>query len=552
MRKREGSARSAGSATVLARAMAQRCDPRMRRALPMLFALAVVSRSVAQQAPELRFAGVFGDHMVVQRDRPLRIWGSAPPAQRVAVQFGTHTANTQADAEGRWAVTLPALPAEATGRDLAATTDRTVVVRDVVVGDVWLCSGQSNMAMGLDGCDDRAAIDAATDGAIRYRPLFEHFAGTPQADLRETFAWRPIAPHTAGGCSAVAYWFAQTVRPVAKVPIGLLHCTVGGTEIECWMPPEAFAAHPDLQPIAAHLDQAIAAWQRDLAAALPSVESWLQGARAAVAAGRPIAPAPRLPGHPNEDRERWVRSQSLWNGMVHPLLPLGVRGVLWYQGENNGHERTAYAHKLRALVATWRRAFGADLPFYYVQLPAYGAPGTAVDGERGFAPCRLAQLECARLPDVGMAVTIDVGDAVDIHPKDKRTVGERLARWALRGQYGQQLVPSGPWFVAATAAGDTMRVQFEHVGQGLMIGRKGPDRGVVAAPDDELRGFALAGADGRWHPALARIDGNEVVVQAAAVPLPVAVRYADVGNPVGCNLYNRDGLPASPFRSDGG
>jgi sialate O-acetylesterase len=490
---------------------------------------------------------------VLQREQPLRIWGTAAPLQAVTVTFGELQVAGVADAAGDWTVQLPALSADATGRDLRIVNVASAVVHDVVVGDVWLCSGQSNMAMGLDGCGDRSAIANADDAGIRYRPYFEHFASKPQADLRERMPWRPISPHTAGACSAVAYWFAHRVRPVAGVPIGLLECTVGGTEIECWMPPAAFDEYPENAAAIRPLRAAIAQWQTELAASLPQLEQWLKGARAAVEAGRTIEPPPRLRGHPNEDRTQWLRTTSLWNGMVHPLLSFSLRGVLWYQGENNGHEDHAYADKLRAMVAQWRLAWGRELPFYYVQLPGFGAPTDDPDGGNlGFAPCRMGQLRCARLPGFGMAVAIDCGDAIDIHPKDKRTVGERLARWALRNEYQLQVEPSGPLFRSVARVGATLRVSFDHVGAGLRVGElgKAKARKAAVATPEPLRGFVIAGADRRWVHATAHLDGADVVVQAAGVPEPVAVRYAYSAGPVGQNLWNRDGLPAAPFRSD--
>jgi len=506
----------------------------------------------AQELAELRFARVFGDHMVLQRGRPMRIWGTAVPGQEVEVRFGEAAARGTADAAGGWVVLLPAQAAEGVGRDLQVTAGTSVVLHDIVVGDVWLCSGQSNMAMGLDGCDDPAAIAAAGNSAIRYRPYFEHFAGTPQTDLRDGAEWRPITKATAGACTAVGYWFANAVQPVAGVPIGLLECTVGGTEIECWMPPAAFSDYPENTSIGTRLREAVAEWQRDLVASLPRVEAWLLEARAAAGAGRALPPAPRLRGHPNEDREHWVRIQSLWNGMVHPIVPFGVKGVLWYQGENNGHEQAAYVAKLRALIETWRAAWGQELPFYIVQLPNFGRASTEpAGGDLGFAPCRMAQLlVCSRLSGVGIAVTIDIGDAIDIHPKNKREVGERLARWALRNEYGQQLEPCGPLFREVAREGGAMRVRLDHVGSGLMVGEKIGANAARAVPEVVLRGFSVAGADRQWHWASAQIDGDSVLVRSSGVPEPVAVRYAHTANPVGANLYNREGLPASPFRSD--
>ena len=237
--------------------------------------------------------------------------------------------------------------------------------------------------------------------------------------------------------------------------------------------------------------------------------------------------------------------------MVHPLLRFGIRGVLWYQGENNGNEQRSYVDKFTAMVTEWRTLWGRELPFYAVQLANWGrATDDPAGGDLGFARCRMAQLLCTAIQKTGMAVTIDIGDAVDIHPHNKADVGLRLARWALRHEYGQELEPSGPLYASCEREGAALRVRFAHVGQGLMVGRKDGRAPVAADPSAPLRGFAVAGADKKWHWAQASIDGDTVVVRATAVPEPVAVRYAFAANPAGCNLYNRDGLPASPFRSD--
>jgi sialate O-acetylesterase len=511
---------------------------------------AVLALGAANALPaQTRLAHVFGDHMVLQREQPLRIDGHDAPGTRVVVRFADQEVAATAGADGAFMATLAPLAASTTGRELVVTGSTTVRLADVVVGDVWLCSGQSNMAWGLGGCDARADIEAAALPAIRYRPYFEHFAGEPQSDLRDRTSWRAISPETAADCTAVGFYFARAVQPVAGVPIGLLTCTVGGTEIECWMPPAAFTDFPANRAIGDERQRRIVAWQQALAAAVPAVEGWTQRAKDAIAAGATIPPPPHLPLHPNEDRSDWHRTQSLYNGMVHPLVRFPVRGVLWYQGENNGHEQDAYVAKFTALVTTWRQLWGRELPFYFVQLANYDRRTDDPAGGDGFAPCRMAQLLCTRVAKTGMAVAIDVGDGDDIHPRNKYDVGLRLARHALANEYAQRLDPSGPLFAGCEREGQAMRVRFDHAAEGLMVGRKRGRDPVVAATTDAPSGFAIAGADRRWHHATARIDGSTVVVHSDAVPEPVAVRYAHRGNP-DADLYDRDGLPSSPFRSD--
>ena len=498
---------------------------------------------------QTRLARVFGDHMVLQREQPLRIDGHDTPGTQVVVRFADQEVATTAGADGAFSAALAPLAASANGRELVVTGSSSVRLADVVVGDVWLCSGQSNMAFGLGGCDAPADLAAATLPAIRYRPYFEHFAGEPQPDLRDGAVWRPLSPDSARDCTAVGFYFARAVQPVAGVPIGLLTCTVGGTEIECWMPPAAFTDFPANRAIGDERQRRIAAWQQALATAVPEVERWAQRAKVAAAAGATIPPPPQLPQHPNEDRSNWHRTQSLYNGMVHPLTRFPLRGVLWYQGENNGHEQDSYVAKFTAMVAVWRQLWGRELPFYFVQLANYERRTDDPAGGDGYAACRMAQLLCTRLANTGMAVTIDVGDTDDIHPPNKYDVGLRLARHALANDYGQSLDPSGPLFAGCSREGATMRVRFDHAAEGLIVGHKRGREPVVAMTSDAPRGFAIAGADRRWHHARARIDGSTVVVQSDAVPEPVAVRYAYRGNPE-ADLYDRDGLPASPFRSD--
>ena len=521
---------------------------RLLAALPTTFGFFLLSQPLAAQ---LRLARVFGDHMVLQRDQSLRIWGVASPEERVTVRFNGEQADAIALQDGTFTVWLPPMSASAKGLELTVTGRQTVRLVDLLIGDVWLCSGQSNMAMGLHSCNAAEDIANADLPQIRYRPYFEHFAGEPQDDLKAVADWRVMKPSTAADCTAVGFYFARAVQPVAAVPIGLLTCAVGGTEIECWMPPAAFAEYPANQAIGVERTRRVAEWQESLAKAIPQIDSWLFGARTAAALGAWIKAPPLLPIHPNEDREHWHRTQSLYNGMVHPLGRFAICGVLWYQGESNADEETAYVHKFTALIEQWRKLFLRELPFYYVQLPNFGTvTDKAAGGDLGFAPCRMAQLTCTRLPKTGMAVTIDIGLGGDLHPPNKRDVGLRLARFALANEYQQPMDPSGPLFARCERDGEAMRVHFDHSGKGLQCGGKVDGKSSSEESVIALRGFAIASADRQWYWAEATIDGATVIVHCKDVPAPVAVRYAFTANPEGCNLYNNAGLPASPFRSD--
>lgn len=522
---------------------------RMRLRLSLLTALLGILSTGSAHA-EVRLSRVFGDHMVLQRDQPVPIWGWAEPGERVTVAFAGQEQSTQAGPDGAWRVRLEPLTTNREPQTLTVQGSHRVTIRDVLVGDVWLCSGQSNMAFGLGAVSTPEELRQFDCPTIRYRGYFECFAGDPRPDL-EPAPWSALTPASAGGCTAVGAYFARRVQREVDVPIGLLECTVGGTEIECWLPPQAFRDYPELAPIGQELQRAVAAWRESLPAQLDAFERWLKEARQALATGTAtLPPRPPLPAHPNEDRNHWVRIQSLYNGMVHPMVPIALKGVLWYQGENNNGQDQAYLVKQRALIETWRNLWGREFPFYYVQLASWQKPlDDPSGGDRNWNFTRMGQLRSLAVPRTGMAVTIDVGDADDIHPRNKRAVGERLALWALARDYGQtDLVCSGPLYQGMTIEGDRIRVAFApfSVGSGLAVSAPA---GTPETPP-ALKQFAIAGADRRWHWAEARIDGDRVVVWSPQVPHPVAVRYAFQMNPAGANLVNREGLPASPFRTD--
>jgi sialate O-acetylesterase len=501
---------------------------------------------------EVRLPRLFSDHAVLQRDKPLPVWGWAERGETVTVELGRERAQGVANEQGRWQVVLRAQPASSEPLTLRVTGRQAVEVRDVLLGDVWLCGGQSNMEFPLGACDARADIEEANFPLIRHFGVGYHFAQAPQADVEG--AWQVCTPQSVPGFSAVGYYFARRVQQQTGVPIGLLRSCVGGTNIECWMSQETLLTTPALEPFAKQMRESLSLYQKELTAALPAIEAWSVLARRAADAGGEIPLPPVWPEFPFGEKRFRPRCVTLHNGMIAPLVPTSLRGVIWYQGENNAggpFEGEQYLAKKRAMVADWRKWFGDDeLPFYFVQLAAWQAPHDDPGRADGWAFFRDAQRRCQAIAHTGMASAVDVGDADDIHPKNKFDVGERLARWALAKQYGEPLEPAGPMFTKLEIEGSRARVHFDPLGGGLMGGRKSGREAVVETAGEPLRRFAIAGAKREWKWAEARIDGNTVVCTHPEIPEPVAVRYGFSMNPAGANLYNRAGLPASPFRSD--
>jgi sialate O-acetylesterase len=383
-------------------------------------------------------------------------------------------------------------------------------------------------------------------------------AETPLTDIKsdQPLRWNVCQPANAGGISAVGFYFARKVQKETGVPIGVLASNVGGTNIEKWIPRQAFAEDPGLADISRQIDTAIMDYNADMKRQLPAIEQWLRETRAALAANGPVPPQPYIPIHPSMPNSKaggpWLH---LYNGMIHPLANFRIKGALWYQGESNGGEGDSYFLKKRALIGSWRKLWAeGDFPFYFVQLANFQKPGDNPAGGDGWANVRMAQTKTLSIPNTGMAVAIDLADADnpdDIHPKNKLDVGERLALWALAKDYGKTgLVHSGPLYKGMALEGDKIRISFDSVGTGLTVASKTGRNPIVAEPQGKLQRFAIAGDDRKWVWATAVIDGDSVLVSSSEVPKPAAVRYAFAMNPAGANLYNKDGLPASPFRTD--
>jgi len=492
---------------------------------------------------ELRLPSFFSDHMVFQRDAPIPVWGWADPGTMLTVQLGPDPAKavtTTADPQGRWHASLPASPADAEGLSFTVSSPtQTITLEDVLVGEVWLCSGQSNMEWPVSASADPAGeIAAAADfPAIRHMKVAHATAATPRDDVAST--WQICSPATAANFTAVGYAMARELHRELGVPIGLLNVSWGGTRIEPWTPVEGFAMIPGLAEIHSQIQRTLPSnelYQTALQTHIDDLTRWTEEARAALA-NRDYAPA--SPAFPQALLPLTANTSptTIFNAMLHPIVGFGMRGAVWYQGESNRDDGMQYLDKKKALVSAWRELWGiGDFPFYFVQIAPfqYGEEEPAA-----LARFWEAQSACREIPNTGMVVTNDIADLRDIHPKNKQEVGRRLALLALKHTYGQtDLVASGPTFKELVVDGDTLRLKFDNVADGL--------RSRDGAP---LSHFELAGEDATFVPATATIEGTDtVILSAEGVKDPTAMRFAwhKLAEP---NLANGAGLPASAFRA---
>ncbi len=476
---------------------------------------------------EVTIPKVISDHMVVQRDLPVHVWGRADPGQGVTVNFRNETQTVTTNHLGRWnAYMKPGAaggPFQLTIRSGTDGGTAPITINDILVGDVWVASGQSNMEFEM-----RKAATAGTDlpkadnPRIRLLIVKKRASDYPEDDV-DTDGWAKSTPETAKEFSAVAWYFAREIEQREHVPVGVIDSTWGGTVAESWVRLTALGEDAALNPLfmsrGKMLDRAADAGNE--------VKDEQRQKDEAVAAGKPV---PQFPWHP--PLASWGPG-LLYNGMIAPLTPLAIRGALWYQGESNSalERYPIYNRIMRTLIEDWRRQWGVgDFPFLYVQISNFKS--TPLED---WASLRQQQVETLGLRNTAMAVTIDIGNPDDVHPTDKVDVGHRLALAAQNISYGEQVEYWGPVFRQATAEGTSVRAWFEHA--------KG-----LTARGGELTGFEVAGSDGRFFPASAHIENDTVVASSPSVPEPVKVRYGWANSPQ-CNLFNGQGLPASPFTS---
>lgn len=491
---------------------------------------------------DVRLAGVFGDHMVVQRDQQIPVFGMAEPGESVTVALGERTGTATADADGRWMVKLESLTAGGPHK-LSVSGNNKVTVSDVLVGEVWLCSGQSNMAMTV----------ARSQNFEHEKTLADH----PQIRMFKTAAnsqpeiqtdckgeWKVASADTVGGFSATAWFFGRRLHKELGVPIGLINSSWGGTDIAAWTSRDAQLKHDVLAKKMTAFDDSGRKYSPEKAE--QQFQEKLKRWQDKKAAGEKVGRRPRKAGDPMRNQNR---PSNLFNGMIHPLIPYGIRGAIWYQGERNARTIESgqlYADQLKMLITDWRTRWKqGDFPFITVQLPNFHAEQTAPIENTGWVMVRESELKSLTLKNTGIAITTDVGMAKDIHPKNKQTVGQRLALWALGTTYGKKIVYSGPLYSRYQYTGSSgekpgkIDIVFDHSGDGLTT-QKGK----------WVTGFAIAGEDGVFYEARGQIKAGSVVsVRSAKVPDPIAARYNWADNPNG-NLVNSAGLPAAPFRTD--
>jgi sialate O-acetylesterase len=487
--------------------------------------------AAASLLADVKPSALFSDHMVLQRGMAVPVWGTASPGERVTVTVGGEKQSATASADGKWMVRLKSLKPGGP-QQMTIAGKNTITINDVLVGEVWLGSGQSNMQFTVSKkkasfaglINEEQEIAAANYPQVRM--FTEKSAKTYEPQTEIQGEWLICNPENVPGFSAVGYLFSRDLDRELQVPVGFLTLAFGASTAESWIRRETVAGDPLLKPMLDHFDAQVQFFKTKPEA--PPSE-----------APQPPQTINARPGQPGQRQRDPVQDQHnptvLFNGMINPAIPYAIRGVIWYQGESIVGGKPGvllYPHVMETLIQDWRKLWGeGDFPFYEVQLPA-------LKNISNNPLIREGQAAILSLPHTAMAVTIDIGDPNDVHPHNKAPLGERLTRIAMANVYGHKTEYSGPVYESMKVSGNTIRVKFTHLGGGL------------TAKDGPLQWFAIAGADQKFVTAEAKIEGDTVVVSSPAVSAPVAVRYAWDNYPDGCNLFNAAGLPASPFRTD--
>jgi len=508
----------------------------MKSSLPVA---AVAALLIHAAHADVKMPGIFGDHMVLQRDMPLRIWGDADPGEMVTVSLTGREKNTVADRSGKWMVTMGPLAPSEKPLELRISGKNQIVFQDVLVGDVWLCAGQSNMMWPLGKAENAVeALSTADHPGLRFFKVDGRVALDPAPDCAGK--WNICSPDSKPlrAFSATAYFFGREIHSSQKVPIGLIGSYWGGSPVQAWTSANGLRSEPIARNYVAELEKTKAdLGDLKLAYQTKTLPDWESDLAAWKARGLKSG-KPRKPVVPDQN---FRLPTVLFNGMIHPLVRFGIKGVIWYQGEGNAEgpanagKGREYARLFAALIKDWRTHWDeGSFPFLFVQLPGYNFPGDE------WVQVRESQHRVLALPNTGMAVTIDIGEKSNIHPKNKMDVGARLAAVARKIVYGEDIAYSGPTFLKMESANGKAVLSFGHSEGGL----------TTKPPGGRLGAFEVAGQDGVFTVAQATIVGDAVVVSSARVPDPVAVRYAWSAWPdPPANLYNHAGFPAVPFHT---
>jgi sialate O-acetylesterase len=494
---------------------------------------------------QVKPAHVFGNHMVLQRGIPVPVWGTAKAGEKITLELNGQTLKTKADVAGRWSVVFGPMIAGGP-HTLKVSGKNTITFTDIYIGEVWLCSGQSNMDMTV-AREDRywcGVYNEQEEVASANYPLIRVFdvdfspKDEPQTEVNGK--WEVVSPQTIGHLSATAYFFARDIFNRYNVPIGLITTAYGASTAEAWISRPALQSHPQLSFLLEEYAKKCEAYDTSYTAKKKYTEAYAAWKAAADKAVAEKKDKPREPKNPDPHRDQH-NPAVLYNGMIAPLVPYAIRGAIWYQGESNGPTARLYDILMETLITTWRKDWKqGDFPFLYVQIANHQAVVNEPVKDDPMVWIRDAQLRNLSIPNTGMAVAIDNAnpdDPNDIHPKNKQAIGKRLALIAQAKVYGDKEVEySGPLYSKMRVEGNAIRIYFDH-GEKMKIN------------GDTLHGFAIAGNDKRFVRATARVDGDAVIVYSPEVKEPVSVRYNWSKNPPG-NLYNEAGLPASPFRTD--
>lgn len=456
---------------------------------------------------DVRLPKMFSSNCVLQRDTAVNVFGWADAGEKVTVEFNGQKVETTACEAGKWLVKLAPMPAKCDGSPLKVTGKNTIQLENVVVGEVWVCGGQSNMQYSVGSVHTTPEELTGNLSFVRFMADPHVTNPEPQED-HQRGAWTECKDGNQRGCTAVGFFFALRLHAELGCPIGLIHCNWGGSKVEEWIPEkDMFRLSPET---AAH-------------------------AREFVTRAR-------------TDNRKYIG--CMYNAKMHPWTKYTVKGAIWYQGCSNGGQGEVYFQKMKCMIEAWRAAWGYDFPFYWVQLANFQAPNDDPNTMGGFVPVRAAQTKCLTIPKTGQAVIIDVGEEKDIHPRNKFDVGNRLAAIALAKDYGKDVPYASPLFKSMKVEGNKAILTFENAGSGLVVGLQ-EERKFNVVPDGKLQRFAVAGADGVYYWAEAKITGKDTVeLSAPEVSVPVNVRYAWQQNPLGCNLYSAEGFPASPFSTE--